>query len=531
MRVYVPATWPMLRKLVDNGLLEPIGGTAFALTPKLRESYTSGDDEELEYAAMTRGGAGVAAAALRRVRARGGRHAGPPGGGGRRPGRRRRCAPTSTTARCGSPAPVPMERSRRCTSTPRTPSTRCARPRRRSTRPTSATSTRSSSSARPRTTSWPGTTRRGGVPRRAGVRPSRSGCDDRAAGRPAWVDSRRSCSRPAASAASARRRRSRRVGRRLAARPAAGSSTGWLGRRRAVRGASRPSGSSCGQRSLRTGRPPACRQAATTGAIPGSRPRRTGPTRSTRWRTAASLAGPNGPRQVAASQHQQPRARPSDEARRPGVQQLRRRSEVAGCPTGHRSRSAATASGGPGDAGVHDARVGGGDQHVARLAALVHRAGAVDAVVSGLGQLDAQPTHAVHGQRAAPRRGPTSDGPGDVPAASHGTRPRSPPSGRRPPGRGPETISISCLQAGPEARVGRELGADHLDRDPPALVGAAEVDAAGPPDPVHAQHRCRGRTSAAACRAPQSAEAGAAEGCPGIIGTSTSGWRAARAGP
>ena len=35
-----------------SGLLEPIGGTAFALTPKLRESYTSGDDEELEYAAM-----------------------------------------------------------------------------------------------------------------------------------------------------------------------------------------------------------------------------------------------------------------------------------------------------------------------------------------------------------------------------------------------------------------------------------------------------------------------------------------------
>lgn len=52
MRVYVPATWPMLRKLVDAGELAPIGGTAFALTPKLRESYTSGDEEELEYAAM-----------------------------------------------------------------------------------------------------------------------------------------------------------------------------------------------------------------------------------------------------------------------------------------------------------------------------------------------------------------------------------------------------------------------------------------------------------------------------------------------
>jgi hypothetical protein len=53
MRVYVPATWPMLRKLVQNDRLEPVGGTAFALTPKLRESYTAGDEEELEYAALT----------------------------------------------------------------------------------------------------------------------------------------------------------------------------------------------------------------------------------------------------------------------------------------------------------------------------------------------------------------------------------------------------------------------------------------------------------------------------------------------
>ncbi|SHK57367.1 hypothetical protein SAMN05443637_10896 [Pseudonocardia thermophila] len=53
MRIYIPATWPMLRSLVKNGVLDPIGGTAFALTPRLREAYTSGDDEELEYAAMT----------------------------------------------------------------------------------------------------------------------------------------------------------------------------------------------------------------------------------------------------------------------------------------------------------------------------------------------------------------------------------------------------------------------------------------------------------------------------------------------
>jgi hypothetical protein len=53
MRIYIPATWPMLRKLVANGRLDPVGGTAFALTPKLRESYVAGDDEELEYAAMS----------------------------------------------------------------------------------------------------------------------------------------------------------------------------------------------------------------------------------------------------------------------------------------------------------------------------------------------------------------------------------------------------------------------------------------------------------------------------------------------
>jgi hypothetical protein len=53
MRVYIPATWPMLRKLVVGGRFDPVGGTAFALTPRLRESYVAGDEEELEYAAMS----------------------------------------------------------------------------------------------------------------------------------------------------------------------------------------------------------------------------------------------------------------------------------------------------------------------------------------------------------------------------------------------------------------------------------------------------------------------------------------------
>lgn len=52
MRIYVPATVRMLRQLVEERTLRPISGTAFALTPALRESYASGDTEELAYAAM-----------------------------------------------------------------------------------------------------------------------------------------------------------------------------------------------------------------------------------------------------------------------------------------------------------------------------------------------------------------------------------------------------------------------------------------------------------------------------------------------
>lgn len=52
MRVYVPATLRMLQTLVDAGEFVPVSGTAFALTPMLRESYAAGNTEELEYAAM-----------------------------------------------------------------------------------------------------------------------------------------------------------------------------------------------------------------------------------------------------------------------------------------------------------------------------------------------------------------------------------------------------------------------------------------------------------------------------------------------
>lgn len=53
MRVYVPTTVAGLRRLLADEALQPLSGTAFALTPALREAYTAGDEEELEYAAMT----------------------------------------------------------------------------------------------------------------------------------------------------------------------------------------------------------------------------------------------------------------------------------------------------------------------------------------------------------------------------------------------------------------------------------------------------------------------------------------------
>ena len=52
MRVYVPATLAMLQQLVEVGSMQPLSGTAFAVTPTLRESYAEGDDEELAEVAI-----------------------------------------------------------------------------------------------------------------------------------------------------------------------------------------------------------------------------------------------------------------------------------------------------------------------------------------------------------------------------------------------------------------------------------------------------------------------------------------------
>ena len=46
-QVYIPATLAMLQQLVADGSLQPVSGTAFAVTPTLRESYAEGDDDEL----------------------------------------------------------------------------------------------------------------------------------------------------------------------------------------------------------------------------------------------------------------------------------------------------------------------------------------------------------------------------------------------------------------------------------------------------------------------------------------------------
>lgn len=52
MRVYIPATLTMLQQLVADGLLHARSGTAFAVTPTLRESYAEGDDDELAEVAL-----------------------------------------------------------------------------------------------------------------------------------------------------------------------------------------------------------------------------------------------------------------------------------------------------------------------------------------------------------------------------------------------------------------------------------------------------------------------------------------------
>lgn len=57
----------MLQQLVADGSVRPVNGTAFALTPTLREAYAEGDDDELADVALRE----AALASLRLLAARG----------------------------------------------------------------------------------------------------------------------------------------------------------------------------------------------------------------------------------------------------------------------------------------------------------------------------------------------------------------------------------------------------------------------------------------------------------------------------
>ena len=52
VRVYLPATFDMLGTLAKDGQMPGRSGVGFSLTPALREFFTSGDDEEIEYQAF-----------------------------------------------------------------------------------------------------------------------------------------------------------------------------------------------------------------------------------------------------------------------------------------------------------------------------------------------------------------------------------------------------------------------------------------------------------------------------------------------
>jgi hypothetical protein len=53
VRVYLPATLPIVAGLVQTGEVSPLSARGYAVTPALREWYASGDMDELEYVAMT----------------------------------------------------------------------------------------------------------------------------------------------------------------------------------------------------------------------------------------------------------------------------------------------------------------------------------------------------------------------------------------------------------------------------------------------------------------------------------------------
>jgi hypothetical protein len=53
MRVYLPSTLPAVARLLRAGQIDESPARGYAVTPALREWYSSGDIEELEYVALT----------------------------------------------------------------------------------------------------------------------------------------------------------------------------------------------------------------------------------------------------------------------------------------------------------------------------------------------------------------------------------------------------------------------------------------------------------------------------------------------
>lgn len=53
MRVYIPATFAMVEQLRDDAAVAPVRGWGFAVTPALRDFFTSGDEDELADVAFT----------------------------------------------------------------------------------------------------------------------------------------------------------------------------------------------------------------------------------------------------------------------------------------------------------------------------------------------------------------------------------------------------------------------------------------------------------------------------------------------
>ena len=72
MRVFLPSTLPAVAQALLAGQVGPGPLPGFAVTPALRESYASGDTEELEYAALTE----AARASLRLLASASAGHAG-----------------------------------------------------------------------------------------------------------------------------------------------------------------------------------------------------------------------------------------------------------------------------------------------------------------------------------------------------------------------------------------------------------------------------------------------------------------------